>query len=224
MGEPDTGTPRERRPWPMTWVVAAIAAYVVLYTAINLGFRKPGPAHEPAAEAQARQESFVQATMHGWTRYAVKLAPVPLASAEPSADVSIARVSRAPAPDDLARAVPLELTLIFPGKPSMHDAPEVVTAPARVPVNGTWRIQLQFGAPTADAHAFGEALAYAKDHHLRLFLQDERRTPIGMTPTPAAAALELSLPPGVLPAGDWHATLYTKDAIFTWAFAVPPET
>ena len=49
MGEPETAAPRERQPWPMTWVVIAIASYIVLYTAINLGFRKPGPAHEPAA-------------------------------------------------------------------------------------------------------------------------------------------------------------------------------
>lgn len=199
----------------MTWVVIAIASYIVFYTAINVGFRRDERPHEPAAEARERKRHFIQASMNGWTRYAVHLST-------PTNATEIARaatIAREPAPADLARAVPLDLTLIFPGKPSMHPAPASLVAAATVPTNAELRVQLNFD-PVAHPVAFGESLAYAKDNHLRIFVQDEARTALDETPLPAAPLVELALPPAVLAAGEWQATLYTKDAIFNWTFVV----
>lgn len=207
----------ERKPWSMAWVAIAIGTYIIFYTAINVFFRKPvDTAHEPAAEAAARQRDFVQASMNGWTRYAVRLNP----RADDTTIEELTAVTRSPTPSDLARAVPLDLTLIFPGKPSMHLAPARITAPAVLPADGVWRCLISIDDPQNTA-PFGEALAYAKDNHLRLFLQDEERAPFDGTLVTALPVLEVALPAHVLPAGDWNATLYTKDEIFTWSFVVP---
>ncbi len=214
MPETDPVPPPERKPWPMSWVVIAIVAYIVIYTSINLGFRKPGPGHEPAAEARAHRRHFIQASMSGWTRYGVHFGmPAP----EPGAD---AEISRQATPENLAEAVPVDLTMIFPGKPSMHAAPASIRAPAVLPADGVLRVQLHFGDLSSPA-SFGEALAYARDQHLRLFLQDEERTPVDEDPVPAAPEMEIHLPARVLAAGDWQVTLYTKDVIFNWGFVVP---
>ena len=202
----------------MAWVAVAIVSYIVIYTVVNVFFRKPADAaHEPAAEARQRERDFVQATMNGWTRFAARLAPAE--TGESNAYEAAADVQREPAPADLAQAVPLDLTLIFPGKPSMHPAPEQVTAPAAVPADGAWSCRL-FVGDTATAKAFGETLAYAKDQHLRVFLQDEKRTTFEGAPVPAAPVMKVILPPGALAPGFWKVTVYTRDAIFTWGFVV----
>jgi hypothetical protein len=212
---PPDAPPPARKPWPMTWVVVVIVTYVVFYTAINVVFRKPpDAAHEPAAEAREREKNFVQATMNGWTRYAVTVVP---RAADPFP--APAEVTRTPAPADFAQAVPVDLTLVFPGKPSMHPGPDRITAPAGIPADGVWLCGLAFDDP-AGVGPLGEALAYAKDRHLRVFLQDEKRLPFEGAPLPATTAMVVALPPGVLEAGDWQATVYTRDSIFTWAFSV----
>jgi hypothetical protein len=42
------------RPWPMKWVALVIFVFIAGYTFVNLKYRKPGKAHEPAADMRAR--------------------------------------------------------------------------------------------------------------------------------------------------------------------------
>lgn len=199
----------------MLWVLAAIGCFVVVHTIVNVAYRKPERPHEPVAEARERQRKFVHGDMKGWARYAAGLAP-PTAGA---ASGETASVTRQPPPEKLATALPFDLVGIFTTDPRLHTAPAAVTAPTVVRRDDGLRVLLRFDA-AAKPVAFGEALAYAKDQHLYLFLQDETRTMLEEPPTPFAATLELSLPPNVLPPGDWQASLYAEDAAFSWQFTV----
>lgn len=211
--------PPERKPMSMAWVAAAIGCFVVVHTLINLAYRKPGRPHEPAAEARERQSSFVQGDMKGWTRFAATLTARTTAVSPPVS----APVTRTPAPEQLFTLVPFELVGRLNRDPRLYPAPTSLTAPAALPADGALPITLEFTGPGFDPSApLGEVLAYAKEHQLHVFLQDDSRVVPGASPTPAAPRLELSLPPDVLPAGDWQATLYTKDEVFTWTFQVQP--
>jgi hypothetical protein len=200
----------------MIWVLAAIGCFVVIHTLVNLASRKPQRPHEPAAEARERQHSFVQADMKGWTRYAARLSP----AAEAAAISEPATITRAPAPAQLARALPFDLVGIFTTDPRLYRAPASLAAPATLDADAGLRVRFNFGS-TGKAVALGEPLAFAKDRHLYLFLQDETRVVPDEEPTPFAPALELTLPPAVLPAGTWQASLYASDGVFSWEFTVP---
>ncbi len=212
----------------MLWVLAAIGCFVVVHTVVNVAYRKPGPAHEPAAEARERQRTFVKGDLKGWTRYAVRIqaAGAVESAAQSSTSAGTASVAgtsaditRAPAPENLATALPFDLVGIFTTDPRLHAGPAVVHAPAALEAAGEMRLFLRY-ASAAAPDAFGEALAFAKDQHLCLFLQDETRPAFEQPPTPFAYAIELALPPNVLGAGPWKASLYTRDALFEWSFNV----
>lgn len=213
-----TPAPEPRKPMPMAWAGAAIAVFIVIHTVVNIGFRKPGPAHEPAAEAREKRRSFVQASMKDWTRYAVHVT-APVKSSSTSFTGPRIEAVREPAPDDLVAALPFELVGLFTRDPRLHAAPALVHASSEIPAEGAMRLRLQFPSH-AMPQDFGEILAYAKDHQLYVFLQDESRTVPGETPTPFAHAIELELPAAVLPAGTWQGAVYTREAIFRWSFAV----
>lgn len=203
----------------MTGVVIAIVSFMVLYTGVNVAFRKPERPHEPAAEARERRRKFVQASMNGWTRLAALLTAENVAPAAAAAPAPSAPVGRGPAPADLAKALPLELVGIFPEAPSLHAGPASLLAPAAIASGESWQVELRF-APAPSRDALGEVLAYAKDNHLFLFLQDKDRPVFEEAPTPAAPIMHISLP-AIGSAGDWRATLYARDAMFTWTFVVP---
>ena len=50
----------------MTWVVIAIVAFMVIYTLVNVKFRKEEAPHQPYEEAQERQSRFFDFDMNGW--------------------------------------------------------------------------------------------------------------------------------------------------------------
>ncbi len=46
--------PPARQPWPMKWIVLAIAAFIALYTFLTLHYRKPGPGYLPYQDSRQR--------------------------------------------------------------------------------------------------------------------------------------------------------------------------
>ncbi|MBE2216140.1 MAG: hypothetical protein IAE82_19860 [Opitutaceae bacterium] len=206
---------REKKPWPMKWIVLAIVVYIAGYTFINVAYRKPpGAAHEPAVEARERALRTVQTTMNGWSRVTCQLAAgSPMAEAEP------AEVATAPLPQPLDRHLPPDLPMIMPGEPALHPGAITVTAPARVAAADGLRVRLEFPGG-ATVPAFGETLAYFKGNHLYLFLQDKRHVAPDSQPVPAASPLVLVLPPATLTAGTWQASVFTASQTFEWTFTV----
>lgn len=199
----------------MKWIVLVIVVYIAGYTFINIAYRKPaGSAHEPYAESRERSLRTVQSTMNGWTRVACSLRPENTdAPAEP------ASVTVLPLPEPLDRQLPADLPLIMPGRPALHPAALRLTAPAQARADEPLHVRLEF-AVDSTAVGFGEVLAYFKDNHLYVFIQDQRHVAPGTQPTPAASPLTLELPAGTLTAGAWQASAFTASQAFTWSFHV----
>ena len=216
---PSPTAPRPaRKPWPMTWVAIAVVSFIVIHTTVNLVFRKPAPAHEPAAEARERQHRFVKAEKDGWSRYGTTLAVPP----NPATAEQLAPITRTPAPANILQAISFDLAGRPERDPVLHTGPTTLETAAVLPADGVLRLRMSFDV-SAKPVGFGFVLAYSKENHLHLFLQDENRTIPDEEPLPPAPVLELTLPPRVFSAGDWQASLYTKDVILTWSFTVPPE-
>ncbi len=201
----------------MTWIAAAIGVYIVAYTLINLGYRKENGAHEPWAEALERRENVKEEALLDWTRLYTAFTPAEAADA--TAQAPRASISRSPAPGRLEKELPIELVLVIPARPELARAPIEVLAPATVRAAGPWRIAFQFGEDQ-QPQRLGEFLAYARDQHLWLFLQNEKRPGLDAAPTPAQGTLEIALPTESLAPGEWTATLHCADAAFTWPFVV----
>ena len=208
--------PPAKKPWPMKWIVLAIAVYVVGYTVINISYRKPaGAAHEPYAEArEQRRMRSIQVTNYGWSRVACELTQPGTALSGPAAEISAA-----PLPARLDRHLPPELVLVVPRAPALHPAGITLSAPARVDAEDSLRLVLDFPVD-ASVPAFGETLAYFKDNQLFLFLQDQRHVAPDSQPTPAASPLALVLPPATLTPGTWQASAFSASQAFTWSFTV----
>jgi len=207
----------------MKWVAAAIVVYIVAYTFINLEFRKPEPAHEPWAEAQARRDSYVVSVREDWTRFRTTLAPLAGGDAPGAArgeTPPAAAITTRGTPARLETIVPLELTMVVPARPILYPSPDRIDAPAAIGAEDALALRLHFENGQAE-RPFGELMAWAgKDHHLYLFLQDVERLPEGFQPTPPAEHLEVKLPAGGLEAGAWKATLYAAEKTFDWTFEV----
>jgi hypothetical protein len=105
----------------MKWVVVAIAAFIALYTAVNLFYRKPGRGHEPAAEARARATA-ARLQSAGWQTLPVETRrPI-----EKPAVETPAAFSRG------ALGFGLDLDLCFVEKPPLLASIDQVTAPSAV--------------------------------------------------------------------------------------------
>ncbi len=199
----------------MKWIVLVIVAYIAGYTFINFAYRKPaGSAHEPAVEARERKKRTVQTTMNGWTRLAADYVATSTNDLQARADIV-----RKPLPQPLDRALPPDLPPIVPGLPSLHPAPIKINAPAVVSATDSLRIRLEIPVD-ASVPAFGEALAYTKDNHLYVFIQDSKRLALDSQPTLASATLSIALPPAALHAGAWTCSAFTAASAFEWSFTV----
>jgi hypothetical protein len=198
----------------MKWIVLVIVAYIAGYTFINIAYRRPGSAYEPAAEARERSLRTVQTTMNGWSRVACGFTGMAFSS-----DTESAAVAAKPLPIPLDRHLPPDLPMIMPGEPALHPAAITVTAPARHDASGPLHVRLDF-PDGATVPAFGEVLAYFKDHHLYLFIQDKRHVARDTQPIPAESPLHLVLPPTTLTAGTWQASVFTASQAFDWSFTV----
>lgn len=206
----------EKKPWPMPAVAAAIVVSLVLYTVMTLGFRKPGAAHEPYAEAMERQAELRETSMLEWTRFPVELRAANDESV-PMSNARLATVTTQPTPHRLDKSLPVELVLVTPAQPSLYPGLAAVEAATAFTANETLEIDLHPGDQNRN---FGEPWVFAKEHQLHVFIQDDGRLPKNLTPVPAADRMTLSLAPDTLAPGKWNATLYTGAETFSWTFAV----
>lgn len=200
----------------MSAVAAAIFVSLVLYTMLTLGFRKPGPSHEPYAEAQQRQTELKETSMLEWTRFPVAFGPSTEKNNSDS-ETPLATVTSQPTPERLDKALPVELVLVTPTQPSLYPRLAGVQAKATVPSGESFVVVF---APADEAPDFGEPWVFAKDNHLHIFLQDENRMPKNVTPVPPSERMALSLDAGALAPGEWTAAVYTAETTFNWTFTV----
>lgn len=206
----------EKKPWPMSAVAAGIFVSLLLYTVMTLGFRKPGPAHEPYAEALEREAELKETSMLEWTRLPVELHAT-TESDRASSKSPLPSITSQPTPRRLDKSLPVELVLVTPAQPSLYPRLTAVEAPASVAAGAALEIDV---LPGDDRPALGEPWVFAKDKQLHVFIQDEGRLPKNVTPVVATDRLTLSLGADVLAPGEWTASLYTGAETFHWTFTV----
>jgi len=61
---------KDRKPWPMKWIVVSILVFIPIYTYLTLHFRRPGPAFNPYQDLRDRTD-VVRLLKAGYHRVAV---------------------------------------------------------------------------------------------------------------------------------------------------------
>src|ERR1700689_3773946 len=97
-----TAPRKTRKPWPMKWIVPAIAVFIPLYTWLTLHYRRPGPAFMPYQDMRDRAD-VIRLLKAGYQRVA-------LDASRPAESVREGDAATAPAPGVLPAA--LRTTLI----------------------------------------------------------------------------------------------------------------
>jgi hypothetical protein len=154
MSTPLKPTPK---PWPMKWVIGAIAVFIVVYTVVDLKYRKQQPAYRPYQDAQDRATT-ARLLAAGWHK-------VPVETCRPMEKPALA-VAAATIRREIAGLGP-DLESNFAEKPKLVSTIERVTAPASVAKGSNY--ELYFTATIAKLNLqVGDLTLFQRDHELVL--------------------------------------------------------
>ena len=127
MTKPRKPTPKN---WSMKWIIVAIAIFVVGYTAVNLFYRKKGPAYRPYQDAQDRATT-ARLLAGGWHKIPIETRR-PME--KPGFDGPTAAISH-----QIAGLGP-DLESKFAEKPRLLSSIDRVTAPAGIARGATCEV------------------------------------------------------------------------------------
>jgi len=153
-----------RRPWPMWPIGLAIAVFVVVYTWVNLEYRKPDRAFEPYRALQERKEAAVEKNFYDWYRLRASRAPE-----EPLATTLAAPAAR-PLQRPLEKVLPEELVYYLPSRPVLLPALERVASAADFVPGEPLRLALWLPEALVDDERF-RLKAFYKEGALHLLAQ-----------------------------------------------------
>jgi hypothetical protein len=92
---------KDRKPWPMKWIVVSILLFIPIYTYLTLHYRRPGPAFNPYRDMRDRAD-VIRLLKAGYQRIAVD-------AARPAEDAAVEGGASSPAPgglpDDLRKTL-----------------------------------------------------------------------------------------------------------------------
>jgi hypothetical protein len=188
----------------MKWIVLAIALFVVLYSYLNLHFRKPGPEYQPYQDSRQR----AQLEKVGYQRITARVDrpsdPKPIPNTAPVF----------PAPGGL----PADLLGTFSTPPLMPA--EIGAVGAAGALDPTETYSIQFSCTESDnlrevvgAHLYfkaGEIIA----------LPDSEPLAEGLVARTRAAVIRIRVPPGAIPPGTYQVTLVGAEASKSWTLQV----
>lgn len=198
---------RPPKPWPMKWIVLVIVAFVVVYTAVNLYFRKPGPGYRPYQDAQDRATT-ARLLNAGWQR-------LPLTTRrpmeKPGTDQPAAPVKRA------AVGLGSDLEDKFAEKPQLLASIDQVTAPAAANRNGEYAAY--FTASLANLKwQVGEMNLYRKDRELVLIPAAEPLPGSGLMSRWNDSTYWIGFSTANLPPGHYEMRIVAKGPAAAWSF------
>ncbi|MEZ5275896.1 MAG: hypothetical protein R3F07_05910 [Opitutaceae bacterium] len=201
--------PKTRKPWPMTWVVIAIAAFMVIYTLVNVEFRKEEAPHQPYEEAQERQSRFFDFDMNGWKWLTVETTD----SWDLPQGKNPVQVSTRPLEDRLDRELPVELVSAIPKRPRL------IPTVARVesyPDEGTGiRVAI---TPDPDQGDPIQLEGYLKEGRLIILAVVSKKDP-SAPPRSPETRLVFRLTQGDAPiTAPLSVALYTEEAVHEWTW------
>ena len=196
----------------MKWIVIAIVAFIAVYTAITLSFRKPGRAYQPYQDA--KDKAVVQRLESaGFSRIS--------ANAERPADQRNAglTVSSAPAVvTDSLGGLPSELRETLLDQPRLAQAFGQVNAPAEA--NRLLPYTIQFACASADnKQLLSNTYAYAREQEIVIVPEFEKIEGELLART-RETAVTLTIPGGTLQPGTYQVTLAGERGSKRWALVV----
>lgn len=195
-------TPKERKPWPMKWIVLAIALFIPIYTYLTLHFRRPEKAFAPYGDMRDRAD-VIRLLKAGYQR-------VPIEASRPADSSPRPRgfVQKAPGglPAELKKTLiespllPLEIT-------SLAAADSAVSG-IDYPIGFSYLMQ-------DNKRQLSGAHLYVRPGEL-VVVADFERLGGGLLARDKEGSALLTVPPGSLKPGDYKATLVGERTSVTW--------
>ena len=188
----------------MKWIALSILIFVVLYTYLNLHFRKPGPEYEPYQDSRLRANLEKAGYQRITARVDRPSDPRPVADAAP--------VSSVPG------GLPADLLVTFATPPLMPQQIDSVGAAPSTDAASVYRIQFSCTQSDNLREVVGAHL-YLKGGEI-FALPDCAPLPEGLIARTRAAVIRISVPPASIPAGTYHVTLVGEFAAKSWTLQV----
>jgi hypothetical protein len=197
---------KDRKPWPMKWIVLSIILFIPAYTFLTLHFRRPGPAFRPYQDLRDRTD-VVRLLKAGYKRIAID-ASRPAQS--PASGPLAAGAAPGGMPEELARTLvekpllPLEITS--------------VSAPVSASSGIDYQVALEYTLADNRRQLCGAHL-YERGGELVIVADFEQLHGGLLARTREGSAL-LTVPPGTLRPGKYRVTLVGERSSRTWELSV----
>ncbi|HVT74305.1 MAG TPA: hypothetical protein VHD61_14305 [Lacunisphaera sp.] len=196
------------KPWPMKYVVVAILVFVVIYTWVNLRYRKPGPGYRPYQDAQDRA-TVARLLAAGWHKMPVALERPIEAPALDGAPAAVARDF--PGLGDLDQK--------FAEKPRLFASIDRVVSPASVRRGAEYTVY--FTASVADLkEEMGELALFRRDRELVLLPTTEHLPGRDLRSRWNDSNYTARFSTADLAPGRYEARLVARGRAATWSFTV----
>jgi hypothetical protein len=191
----------------MKWVALAILVFIAIYTPLTLKFRKPGPAYEPAADAERRMAEAAK-----WEKIDVRFERLTGGTDTPAPPRQPAQVTVASSnlPDGLRDALA--------APPSLPAEITAVSAPAENGTGAACAIHFTCALESAGEQLAG-AQVFRKADRVIVVPQIERSAG-GSQARTADAAARVTLPAGALQAGRYTVVIAASTRAKQWTLEV----
>ena len=201
-----TAARKDRKPWPMKWIVLAILIFIPIYTYLTLHYRRPGPEFRPYQDMRDRAD-VIRLLKAGYHRVSID-ASRPAEAASSSGAVTM------PAPGGL----PEELKKTLVESPLLPMEINTVSA-APTAVSGIdYPIALTYTLPDNKRQLSGAHL-YEREGEIVIVADFERLDGGLLARTRDGTAL-LEVPPGSLKPGTYRVVLVGERASKQWTLNV----
>lgn len=201
-----TADPKNRKPWPMRWIVLSILVFIPIYTFLTLHFRRPGRAFNPYQDLRDRTD-VVRLLKAGYRRVALDASR----PAEPPPDAGLAA---SPAPGGL----PADLGHTLVETPLLPLEIARVSAAPTASAGIDYLIGLAYTLADNKRQLSGAHL-YVREGELVIVADFERLGGELMARTRDGYAL-LTVPPGTLRPGTYTVTAVGERASRAWTLRV----
>ena len=198
--------PKDRKPWPMKWIVLAIVLFIPLYTYLTLHFRRPGPAFRPYQDMRDRAD-VIRLLKAGYQRVAIE-------ARRPADALPGAGAPTLPAPGGL----PAELSRTLIESPLLPMEIDSVSAPTSAVSGIDYQIGLTYTLPDNKRQLSGAHL-YEREGELVIIADFERLDGTLLARSRDGSAL-LTVPPGSLRPGTYRVLLVGERASRSWTLNV----
>ncbi len=201
-----TADRKDRKPWPMKWIVLAIVLFVPAYTWLTLHYRRPGPAFRPYQDMRDRAD-VVRLLKAGYQRVSIEA----LRPAESSGETGVAT---SPAPGGL----PEELRKTLIESPLLPLEIDSVSAQPTAVSGIDYPIGLTYTLPDNKRQLSGAHL-YEREGEI-IIVADFERLDGGLLARTREGSALLTVPPGSLKSGTYRVTLVGERASRSWMLRV----